>query len=84
MSGELPARLSQLPVDRRELGALLAILALAALLRGLGLNQQLWYDEVVTLVEFVRLPASDLLTRYTSTNNQQISIIGGWRLRGST
>ena len=49
--------------------ALVAILALASLLRAIGLNAPLWYDEVVTLVEFVRLPVPELLTKYTTTNN---------------
>lgn len=69
MSGDAAVRPLQAPVERRELIALLAILALASLLRGIGLDAPLWYDEVVTLVEYVRLPAGDLLTKYTTTNN---------------
>ena len=48
---------------------LAAILLVAAALRLLGLGTGLWYDEVVTLVEFVRLPTGDLLTSYTTPNN---------------
>lgn len=49
--------------------ALAAILLLATLLRAIQLNSPLWFDEVLTLVEFVRLPAPELLTKYTTTNN---------------
>lgn len=46
-----------------------AICALAILLRCLKLDQPLWYDEILTLARFVRLPTSALLTTYTSLNN---------------
>jgi len=49
--------------------ALASVLVLAALLRAFRLDSGLWYDEVVTLVEFVRLPARELVTTYTSPNN---------------
>lgn len=48
---------------------LAGILGLALVLRLIGLNSGLWYDEIVSLVEFVRLPAADLLTTYTTPNN---------------
>jgi len=49
-----------------QLGLLLAV---ALGLRSYRLDAPLWYDEIVTLVEYVRLAPSDLLTHYTSTNN---------------
>lgn len=56
------------PVSRRERLVLLALLVLAAGLRLVGLQQDLWLDEVFTLVDFVRLPLGQLLTDYTSDN----------------
>ena len=44
----------------------LALLALA--LRLLGLNQQLWYDEIVTLLDSVRIPFVTILTTYSDHN----------------
>ncbi len=46
-----------------------AILGVALGLRAIGLNASLWYDEVVTLVGFTRLPAIDIVTTYTTLNN---------------
>lgn len=54
---------------RGQLVLLAGILVVAAALRGIGLDAGLWYDEVVTLVEFVRLPTPELLTTYTTPNN---------------
>ena len=51
---------------------LLIILALAVPLRLYGLNSDLWYDEVATLVEFVRLPVFQLLTTYGDQNNHPL------------
>ena len=41
----------------------------ASALRVKGLDSGLWYDEVVTLVEFVRLPLGQLLTNYDAGQN---------------
>ncbi len=68
------------------------VLGLAALLRGIRLDSGLWYDEVVTLVEYVRLSTADLVTTYASLNNHilfsvlargSISLFGesAWALR---
>ena len=51
---------------------LTAILAFAIALRVCGLNSCLWYDEVATLVEFVRLPIYQLITTYTDQNNHPL------------
>ena len=42
----------------------LALLGVAALLRAHELASPLWYDEIVTLVEYVRLSPSEILTTY--------------------
>jgi hypothetical protein len=51
---------------------LLIILAVAIVLRLPGLNSGLWYDEVATLVEFVRLPVNQLLANYGDQNNHPL------------
>jgi 4-amino-4-deoxy-L-arabinose transferase-like glycosyltransferase len=38
-------------------------------MRAIRLESGLWLDEVVTLVEYVRLPAVELVTTYTTPNN---------------
>ncbi len=53
----------------KSLIALTVLLVVAALLRFRGIDSDLWYDEMITLVEFVRLPFSQLLTSYVSQNN---------------
>lgn len=45
------------------------ILGLATVLRAINLDAGLWYDEIVTLVESVRLPTSELVTSYKSFNS---------------
>jgi hypothetical protein len=68
------------------------ILGLAAVLRAINLDAGLWYDEIVTLVEYVRLPTRELVTTYTSFNNHilfsleaqaSIALLGesAWSLR---
>jgi hypothetical protein len=52
--------------------ALAALLAFALALRLVGLGSDLWYDEIVTLVEFVRLPLGPLLTSFPSQNNHPL------------
>ena len=47
----------------------LALLGVAALLRAHELASPLWYDEIVTLVEYVRLAPAEILSTYTSSNN---------------
>jgi mannosyltransferase len=48
---------------------LLGICTLALALRLYKLGAPLWYDEILTLARFVRLPLGELLTTYTSLNN---------------
>jgi hypothetical protein len=65
---------------------------IAALLRLVGLDRPLWYDEIVTLVDFVRQPLIDLLTQPAHANNHplysviaQLSVVSfgehAWSLR---
>src|SRR5712692_8080264 len=47
---------------------LAGLTALALILRLIRLDQQLWYDEMTTLVQSVRQPFLKILTSYTSKN----------------
>lgn len=48
---------------------LIGLLGVGALLRIINLNSGLWYDEVTTLLEFVRPPVGQIITSF-STDNQ--------------
>lgn len=76
----------------RWVTALVLTLAVAAILRLLGLQSGLWYDEIVTLVESVRLPLARIITDFPGVNAHplysvlaHISIAGfgesAWALR---
>ena len=52
--------------------ALAGLMIVAAVLRGIALNQQLWYDEMTTLVQSVRQPLGQILTTYTSQNQHML------------
>lgn len=49
---------------RRPWGALLALMALAAVLRSIGLDRGLWLDEYGTLLQTVRRPLWEILTLF--------------------
>ena len=49
--------------------ALTLIMLLAIALRWHGLDAGLWYDEIITLTDYVRLPLLELLQSYGSPNN---------------
>jgi hypothetical protein len=54
-------------------GFIVILLTLIGLiLRLIGLNQGLWYDEIIALVRFIRQPLGDLLTTYTSENQHML------------
>ncbi len=55
--------------EARETLALCAVLVVAAILRAIHLDAGLWYDEIMTLVNSIRLPVWTLLTEYTTLNN---------------
>jgi hypothetical protein len=46
-----------------------ALLTGATLLRVVGLDAPLWYDEIVTLTEYARLGVAEITTTYAHTNN---------------
>ncbi|MBI4454500.1 MAG: hypothetical protein HY644_01230 [Acidobacteria bacterium] len=52
---------------------LLAILLAAATLRIIGANSEFWFDEIVTVQYSVRLPALEIVSDYTSTNNHVLN-----------
>ncbi|GAA4746108.1 hypothetical protein GCM10023264_09610 [Sphingomonas daechungensis] len=56
-------------LERWEAGSVAALLLLALVLRVVGLNASLWYDEVSTLIHFIRLPWGELVTDFSSLNN---------------
>ena len=56
-------------LNARDLSILLLILFAGTAARFYKLDASLWYDEVLTLTEFVRLSAWDIVTTYTSFNN---------------
>ncbi len=56
-------------VQRIDCAVLFLILMIALLARIENLNSSLWYDEIITLVNYVRLPVLDILTGNSSFNN---------------
>lgn len=54
---------------RRDLALVSLFMLIAAALRIPGLNEGLWLDEIITLVDFVRLPAEQIASDYASRNN---------------
>lgn len=61
--------LSDASSQKLFLGALILLTAIAAALRFYGLNSELWYDEIKTLLESVRPPLSATLTDFPSNND---------------
>ena len=54
---------------------LFAILALAAVLRIVGLNQPLWYDEVLTITSHLRLPWQAMMQEYSMNHHYGFSLL---------
>lgn len=48
--------------------ALFALMAVAALLRAIGLNRDLWLDEIYTLIKTVRQPLRQIITIFPGDN----------------
>jgi len=48
---------------------LLVILVAAAALRLYGLDYGMWYDEILTYVNYVQLPFADIISTYTTENH---------------
>jgi len=59
-------------ISGREWGAIALILCLALGLRLFKADASLWYDEIFTLINFVRLPTADLVVSYDSLNNHML------------
>lgn len=53
-------------------GGMALVVLLAIVVRSINLNSSLWYDEVFTLVNFVRLPVDKLVSTYSSLNNHPL------------
>lgn len=67
-------------IEAREGQAIVAIVFLALAARLINLNAGLWYDEVLTLTQSVRLPAAKLATTYGSLNNH---VLYTWLAKGA-
>lgn len=65
-------RLPDMISKRTALIALGVLTALGALLRLYGLNSELWYDEIKTVLESVRPPLSVTLTDFPSNNDHPL------------
>ncbi len=50
-------------------------MAVAAVLRAIELNQQLWYDEILTLVRSVRQPLGTIVTTYAQNQHGLYSVL---------
>jgi len=56
------------PEERVEIPLLLGILVAAVILRAIQLDAGLWFDELQTLVDYVRLPLLQLFSTFDSKN----------------
>ena len=61
--------------SRRALLILAGLIGLAVVVRVIGLNSGLWYDEIATLLNFVRKPLSYLVTTYSKNNHPLYSLL---------
>ena len=50
-------------------GALVLVLLIAGILRAIGANSEFWFDEIATVLNYVRPPLRTLLSTYGSPNN---------------
>lgn len=53
-------------------GWLSGLSILALILRTLALNQQLWFDEIITLLDSVRFPLREIVTHYNGQNQHTL------------
>lgn len=61
--------LAETETNRRTWGLLALLMVLGLILRLWRLNTDLWYDELLTLLNYVRLPAGHILSRLPDQNN---------------
>ena len=58
------------------------LFAAALVLRVVGLDSGLWYDEIITLVESVRLPLYEIVTRFPGNNQHTLfSVLGHFSIQ---
>ena len=57
---------------RGTVAALAVLLAVAAGLRLYGLGDGLWFDEILTLIEYVKLPLGNLVATFDSQNQHML------------
>ena len=62
---------SETSSQKPYLAALVMLTALAAALRIYGLNSELWYDEIKTVLDSVRPPLASILTVFPSNNDHK-------------
>jgi mannosyltransferase len=74
MTRNTPQDDTVVPVGSGEWACLGVILVVAAVLRGYRLESSLWHDEIVTLVEFVRLPPRELVAAFSLNNHMFFSL----------
>jgi mannosyltransferase len=60
---------------RRDAWLLAAILLLATAMRLINLDAEYWFDEIVTVRDYVRLPVSQIVTVYTTPNNHLLNTL---------
>jgi uncharacterized membrane protein len=48
---------------------------LSTVLRIIGLNNELWYDEILTLLEYVRKPLPEIVSQYSRNNHLLNSVL---------
>lgn len=65
--------------NRSELVAIAVIVIAAFTIRLVNLDASLWYDEIITLVQSVRLPSAELIKTYGSLNNH---VLYTWLAKG--
>lgn len=68
---------SEPPIPSRSMAVLIVLSVAGLALRLYRLNTDLWHDEVLTLVDFVRLPMGDIVTLFPAQNQHMLySILG--------
>jgi mannosyltransferase len=69
--------------DRRTRTFVAALVGVGALLRLINLNAELWFDEIVTVINFVHAPFADVVSHYGLANNHVMNsvltnLVGTW------
>jgi 4-amino-4-deoxy-L-arabinose transferase-like glycosyltransferase len=63
---------SSLPVNRKVWLALSLLSVLALILRLWNLNSDLWYDELISLLDYFRPPMGEIVTSFASQNQHML------------